>query len=427
MECATIIDSLMGSGKTTAMITHVNLHEEKNYLFITPFLGEIDRIKAMAKVPFFDPVNHGNGKLDNLKYLLSEGRNIAATHSLFLMADNETEDLIKTGGYTLILDETLDVVSPYNAEYPANAIKRGDISLLLQKGLISVDDYGIVAWTDYGCYDDFNYAIVEKLARAGNLICIGNELFLCQFPARIFALFDDVYVMTYQFEGTILRSYFDYYGIPYRKKSASSVGNGYEIVDFIDDKEQRKVLKPLIHIYDDTQIVSIGKRYNALSKAWYRNASKDAISQVRKNCNLFLKNRVPDVKSERVMWTVFKDRYKDIVGNGYKYIRRIGKEDRAIPEREFNKLKCFVACNSRATNNFAERDVLMYLVNRFPDPEIGKFFAKKGVGIDNEMFALNEMLQWIWRSAIRNRQEIHLYIPSSRMRNLLLDWLDGKR
>ena len=42
------------------------------------------------------------------------------------------------------------------------------------------------------------------------------------------------------------------------------------------------------------------------------------------------------------------------------------------------------------------------------------------------MFALSEMLQWIWRSRIRQGESINIYVPSKRMRNLLLDWLNGK-
>ena len=44
--------------------------------------------------------------------------------------------------------------------------------------------------------------------------------------------------------------------------------------------------------------------------------------------------------------------------------------------------------------------------------------------VSNRLFALQEMLQWIWRSAIRDGKPIDLYIPSERMRSLLVEWLD---
>lgn len=44
-------------------------------------------------------------------------------------------------------------------------------------------------------------------------------------------------------------------------------------------------------------------------------------------------------------------------------------------------------------------------------------------GITESNYALSEMLQFIWRSAIRDGKEIWIYIPSIRMRNLLKQWI----
>ena len=54
---------------------------------------------------------------------------------------------------------------------------------------------------------------------------------------------------------------------------------------------------------------------------------------------------------------------------------------------------------------------------------------KRYVNISTEqeqMWALSEMLHWVWRSAIRNGKKITLYIPSKRMRELLLQWLNNE-
>lgn len=40
-------------------------------------------------------------------------------------------------------------------------------------------------------------------------------------------------------------------------------------------------------------------------------------------------------------------------------------------------------------------------------------------------YALSALLQWIWRSAIRNGKKVTIYIPAPRMRQLLTDWLNG--
>ena len=45
------------------------------------------------------------------------------------------------------------------------------------------------------------------------------------------------------------------------------------------------------------------------------------------------------------------------------------------------------------------------------------------VELDEDAYALSEMLQLIWRSRIRKGESINVYIPSRRMRELFEDWL----
>ena len=58
------------------------------------------------------------------------------------------------------------------------------------------------------------------------------------------------------------------------------------------------------------------------------------------------------------------------------------------------------------------------------NPVIKKFFEVHDIEVNEDGYALSEMLQFIWRSAIRCGNEIWVYIPSSRMRELLADWIE---
>ena len=53
-----------------------------------------------------------------------------------------------------------------------------------------------------------------------------------------------------------------------------------------------------------------------------------------------------------------------------------------------------------------------------------KFYNAHGIEVNEDMYALSVMVQWIWRSAIRCGQEIYIYIPSKRMRTLLENWIE---
>lgn len=55
-----------------------------------------------------------------------------------------------------------------------------------------------------------------------------------------------------------------------------------------------------------------------------------------------------------------------------------------------------------------------------------KASAMKGFPVKEDIFALSEMVQWVWRSAIREGNPINIYVPSSRMRDLLERWLEDE-
>lgn len=81
----------------------------------------------------------------------------------------------------------------------------------------------------------------------------------------------------------------------------------------------------------------------------------------------------------------------------------------------------------RAMNTFQDRIYLAYLIDVHVDPSIAGWFREQGGNIDPEKYALSQLLQWVWRSAIRTDNEISLYLPSQRMRDFFTDWLDTGR
>ena len=113
MSKITVVDSIMGSGKTSWSIQYINENEMENVLYITPFLDEAERIINKTNREFKQPMYKGSTKLDNLNDLLACQVDIASTHALFKKLDAESRENIKNGHYTLILDEVLNVIDPY--------------------------------------------------------------------------------------------------------------------------------------------------------------------------------------------------------------------------------------------------------------------------------------------------------------------------
>jgi hypothetical protein len=63
---------------------------------------------------------------------------------------------------------------------------------------------------------------------------------------------------------------------------------------------------------------------------------------------------------------------------------------------------------------------MVYIGNRYLNPAICNFFKDNGVEIDQDYWALSELIQWIWRGCIRNDEKMNLYVPGIRMRTLLI-------
>ena len=108
-----VCDAICGKGKTQSCITMMNENKKERYIFITPYLSEVDRIKSQCACrDFVSPeqtYEFGFSKLEALHKLLKDKKNIASTHALFGLYNDDTRELIEKGGYTLVLDEVLNI------------------------------------------------------------------------------------------------------------------------------------------------------------------------------------------------------------------------------------------------------------------------------------------------------------------------------
>ena len=175
----TVIDSMMGSGKTSWALQFMDENPDESFIYCTPFLDEVTRIQTQSSRRFYEPNNYNNKrKIDTFNDLLMDGRDICVMHCTFSNATDETIEYIRNGNYVLILDEVIDVLIDYNSVTNDN-IKKGDIALLLNEGFISFNEYGKVTWLKQS-YAESKYSDVERLARNGNLFYLDGSLF-CYF------------------------------------------------------------------------------------------------------------------------------------------------------------------------------------------------------------------------------------------------------
>lgn len=384
----TIYDAVMGSGKTTHIIQHMNSNPQHKYIYITPNLEECQRIaEACPKLDFKHPSDTKGTKLKDLQRLVELEENIVSTHAMLTNFTAETIELLHNRNYHLILDEAIDPCVEYN-------IKATDIRMLFDSGSVSIDDDGMtLVW----CKDrpEYNSKFYQefKLIENGNLVLFDfngsrndKRVFIWEMTKGLFESFHSVTILTYQFQGSILRSYFDLKGIDYR----------------IDTDTLNRGLKlgHLINVYEDADLNLIGSHRMSLASKLSRDPLK--CKELGNNMYNFFRNKM-NVSSQEVLWTTFKEAVKHVKGKGF--------------------TKGFVVHNQKATNKYASKTTLAYGLNLYMPVPVKRYLETRGVEVNEDVWSLNEMLQWIFRSAIREGKPINIYVPNVRMRGLVMEWI----
>lgn len=390
-----VIDAVMGTGKTGAAINFINNSDnDVKFLYITPYLTEVKRIIDFCpNKKFKQPESYGS-KLNGIKHLFEKGFNIVSTHSLFSLFDEEIIDLAYANNYVLIMDEVADVIEPYE-------ISKSDLSTILEK-YASVDENGIINWhaDDY----DGKFQDEKRLCDLHCLAMYSNVAMLWLFPITTFRAFRNIYILTYMFNAQTQKYYYDYYGIEYDYLFIK--GDNISNYEFTQEEIVYEMpnYKELIHICEVEKLNRIGDMSTSLSKTWYeRNKNNQLMKQLKNATSNYFKNYTK-TKSGENLWTTFKSYKWLLSGKGYS--------------------KGFLSSNIRATNEYRNRIAVAYLINKYFNPCIKNFFVQNGVTVDEDAYAVSEMLQFIWRSAIRDKKEIWIYIPSIRMRSLLENWIN---
>ena len=400
-----VCDAIMGSGKSSAAIELMNSHPEKRFLYVTPYNSEADRIEhACAAIGMRQPEEldqFRTSKVVHTAWFIEQGLNVASTHQAFIRYDLNFLKAIREKHYTLIIDENISPLQRVTTN-------RSYISAAKQAGFIDEIMPGVYTLHDKENRGEFDERLFY-IMQSHDLILIDSDkkdnAYYWIMPPDFLLSFDDVYILTYLFEGQGLYSMLRMYDIPFtyigiEHDDASGVftfsPTGTYVPDYTRD------MSSALTLVDNAKLNADGKDFFAYSKSSYSSGKLDR-KAARNHLKNFFTNMYP-CDSQCRMWSTFKDFRDDLKGNGY--------------------ASMFRALNLRATNEEAQSRVLAYMVNLFV-PRVYSILARqRGEQLNDGLYALSTMVQWIWRSAIRNGQPIILYLPSRRMRDLLTDWID---
>jgi hypothetical protein len=306
-------------------------------------------------------------------------------------------DLTQFNNYTLIIDEAADVLEEID-------ITKNDLKTIITE-YTTIDDNNTVHWNEWnndyeGRFEDYKNMIQMGGVKAHRSDTGEVVSLVWVFPISIFESFKEVYILTYMFNGQ--KAYYEYNKVNIIKLYVKNFQLTTEPQIYNYEKQ-----KKLITVIEDEKLNAIGNNRGSLSMSWFnRNAKTALIKQLQNNINNFFKNIVKGTPINQKLWTTFKEYYEVVKGKGY--------------------TNAFVPINIRATNDYKESTAVAYIANRYMKPTLKHFFEVSGIEVDEDTYALSELIQFIYRSAIRDGKPIKVYIPSKRMRELFIDWINKK-
>lgn len=403
-----VIDSIPGSGKTTAMINYIKSNPDRKYIYITPVLTEAEGripyacVTKMPQVYFSTPrINSAvRTKLDAMRILVNKGLNISTTHSLFGSFDRDIVEKIIEKQYVLIIDEAIDCMSILSDKY-----NRADHFALLQGEFITVDekDRGRVSWIEekYPKHDG-QYGEIRNVCRTKSLYMFMDTLMISEYPPDLMLGLKDIFVLTYMFESSDMCMWLKLNEIPYNYTSLEDVGidQGY-ILEAV-----RANLRTLSTNALDKLISK--QKSSDLSLNWYSVTKRMHVKEYTRLVeSLLAYNRI---KRGQMYWTCFKD-YKDLLkGKGF--------------TQDFtNGDACFIPKNIKAINTYRNCTVAMNTCNVYRHPSLHRYLYKYGVKPDGDAMALSELIQFVFRGAIREGNPQQVIILSRRMKDIFEKWL----
>lgn len=437
MQYVEVVDSLMGNGKTYATLRYIESlvlsSSGQRWIFCTEYLEELTKRTAenaeAAHLWRIPTENADATKTESLIEILKEPdtKLIGITHALLMKASENSyvNQLLKDKGYSLFLDETLELITTYNGILFSDfLLHKRDKRLVVNE-----DKFGLVQWVDDSVDDigqEFTFTRLRNDCLKGRVFAsiIGgtnaNEsVSLVSMPDEVmFYQFDRVILSTYQFENTFMAAYFVIKGIEWaynntvqlhRSATKHSIGERITMVTKHDKKFDRV----------------------KLSASWYdeKSRTKDDYKLINNTIRNIGDSAGCKENAFKLGYTVPKSALavqrepKGIHPVGYPHSKCLVDVDGNATSELDKRNNCYIPTNARASNEYAEKDVMVHIFNRYPDPKLTRYLDVYGVRYSAERFALNELLQWVWRSAIRDGKQIQLAILSKRMRELFTTWL----
>jgi hypothetical protein len=459
-----VLDSMPGSGKTTAITDYLRKTELNHVIFVSPFKSEVEQELPKRKLKglhYVHPRSGKGGKVTQLKELMAEGdkssgnqlHRITCTHSAFTRLTSESFDQL--GHYTLVIDETLDVIRQLDdvglyTEY-----------MLLGRGGFS-EDSKHYQLNDQDWFDELHkvdkqfFETVSTTSKSKSpkkdfmfklcQIAAHNQLYryskgkwFCMLPIELLTKAKRVIIMTHGFENSFMHCWLKIHNVEHHYIDNEKLG----LVPEVTLKQELKSNLKLIELTKKLNDLAETRNYESFTKShWDLLVDSKEIEDLKASLNHIVKEKLC-ADTSNIFWTCPKGHRTEVERLVPKLRGKVTLqkpleiadvnedfiEDDDIAESDEEKGKThssWLPCNIKARNDFGHITNCLYAFSLNPPPLVLNLLVKtSGISAKkiNATFKLNNLLQFIYRGSIREKQPMNLCIIPADTRALLDDFL----
>jgi len=390
-----VLDALPGCGKTTAIFKYMAENQSTPWLYLSPLAKEVnERVNEECienNIEFFVPREEHGLLGEQVLTALQEGLNIACTHALMMRFTHKHIEAIRDNGYSIVCDEELNLITSYS-------ISKEDVDFLMNNNLIEIKpEDGRVVFKDQTMSTDARYGDMKLCCDMECLYAAkrSTRMMVTQVSTRLIRCASRFILLTYNYQGSIMQSFMTIKGYDYKP---------FNVPLFVTTEQARSKLKELVMFVDTTAVQNIRSSYT-LSKSWWTLSStvkqKDEVAKAIRS--VIQTTKVP---KDLCFYTLPKDSYSVASFN----TKFIGKDN-------------FLACSTRSTNDYNHKQLAVHAYNLYPNTAVRSYIQDMGGHCNEDVYALNMLLQWVFRGCVRKGEPMHVAIMSARMNKLFKLWL----
>lgn len=443
-EDTVIHDYPCGFGKSTQMIAGLSENSEQQGLIVVPDLEQVRTlIRDAARrhcVRLYQPLSETAGKEDKatgtpfnylhetkrdaLQALIQKGHNVITTHKLY----SEIAHLARSGMFSDVevhIDEVLSVadeatgISQFNRDrQKANDwrnlyIDKGYATICSATGRINpTDDWREKCEQLAGNLPTTFFDAAEAGRLYTNVPGTGDHIIIGELPIVLLKCAKRVHIYTYRFDGSYMAAYLKRHNVRWVKANYANT------TPEAADQEFRASARDLVTIDAMPRLDGVAFGYTAQKRmvSSKAGAMQQQAGQVRgafRAIGRALKSS--GTFADHLILTCLKDGWT----------KRDGKAGKFAAGTKLFTDAHWVANQTRGTNQYRHCSHVAYFWQQNPNPNVARFLGcndKK----QSDLYAVAEIIQFIWRSRIRDGQPIIVFIPCPKMRRIWYRWLNGE-